>query len=136
MPFLLAALTAAGCGAGPRTSGGPELARGKELFGQKCGSCHVLRDAGTRGTIGPDLDAAFGAVREQGFAESTIRRVVRGQIANPLEETGTGQPGMPANLVTGADADAVAAYVTAVAGVADGATAGDTGASGGSDGRG
>jgi mono/diheme cytochrome c family protein len=28
----------------------------KQLFVQSCGSCHMLSDAGTSGTIGPDLD--------------------------------------------------------------------------------
>ena len=31
---------------------------GKELFETKCGSCHTLADAGTTGTIGPNLDQA------------------------------------------------------------------------------
>lgn len=91
-------------------------ARGKELFVERCGGCHVLADAGTTGTIGPSLDDSFGHAREQGFDESTIRDLVRGQIAYPVTETATGAPGMPANLVTGADAAAVAAYVAAAAG--------------------
>lgn len=28
-----------------------------ELSEPRCGACHVLKDAGTRGMIGPDLDA-------------------------------------------------------------------------------
>ena len=32
-------------------------AAGKEVFVANCGSCHTLADAGTTGTIGPDLDA-------------------------------------------------------------------------------
>ena len=28
----------------------------KALFAQQCGSCHTLADAGTSGTIGPNLD--------------------------------------------------------------------------------
>ena len=30
----------------------------KLLFESNCGSCHVLADAGTSGTIGPNLDQA------------------------------------------------------------------------------
>ena len=53
--------------------------KGKTLFVQQCGSCHTLADAGTRGVIGPNLDDAFHSVRvDQGFDESTIRDVVRG----------------------------------------------------------
>jgi cytochrome c oxidase subunit 2 len=83
----------------------------------KCGSCHTLAGAGTTGKVGPDLDAAFGPSREQGFKESTIRQIVRDQIHLPSPPQGSpGFPTMPANLVTGADADAVAAYVASVAG--------------------
>jgi mono/diheme cytochrome c family protein len=117
------------CGTGGLSEGG-DPARGRQLFiGQGgCGGCHTLADAGTRGTIGPDLDDAFAADRAQGFEESTIKEVVAGQIKFPLqgielEENGetrdvnpTGGPVMPANLVRGKDVDDVAAYVASVAG--------------------
>ena len=111
-----AAVVLAGCGTGglDRSS---NASGGKELFVDKCGSCHTLADAGTAGKIGPDLDASFGPSREQGFEESTIRQVVRDQIHLP--SPGNGEPGfpeMPADLVTGDDADAVSAYVASVAG--------------------
>jgi cytochrome c oxidase subunit 2 len=44
----------AGCGGAPR-----DMAKGKQLFVQNCGSCHTLADAGTNGTTGPDLDKAL-----------------------------------------------------------------------------
>jgi cytochrome c2 len=92
-------------------------AGGKELFVAKCGSCHTLADAGTTGKVGPDLDAAFSPSRSQGFKESTIRQVVRDQIAYPSPSEGDPAfPTMPANLVTGSDADTVAAYVASAAG--------------------
>jgi mono/diheme cytochrome c family protein len=115
---VIAALAATACGSGGLTPGG-DASRGKELFvgeGQ-CGSCHVLADAGTRGVIGPNLDDAFLQSRKDGLGEGTIRAVVRDQIAYPVEEPTTGAPGMPADLVTGEDADAVAAYVASVAGL-------------------
>ena len=115
---FVAALAATGCGSGGLSSSG-DAARGKELFvneGQ-CGSCHVLADAGTKGVIGPNLDDAFRQSREDGLGEATIRAVVRDQISYPVEEPATGSPGMPADLVTGEDADAVAAYVASVAGL-------------------
>jgi mono/diheme cytochrome c family protein len=31
-------------------------AQGKQVFTQSCGGCHTLKDAGTTGTVGPDLD--------------------------------------------------------------------------------
>jgi mono/diheme cytochrome c family protein len=115
---LIAALAATGCGSGGLTSGA-DAARGKELFlneGQ-CGSCHVLADAGSKGVIGPNLDDAFLQARHDGLGEATIRAVVRDQISYPVENPTTGSPGMPADLVTGEDADAVAAYVASVAGL-------------------
>jgi mono/diheme cytochrome c family protein len=92
-------------------------APGKPLFVEHCGSCHVLQDAGTTGTVGPNLDDVFGIVRKQGFDESTIRDVVRGQIAYPESDPVTGLPGMPANLVVGQEARDVAEYVAQCAGV-------------------
>ncbi len=118
---LAAAAAAAGCGSVARNAANEGSASaGKALFtgrGQ-CGGCHTLADAGTSGTAGPNLDDAFRTVRQQhGFKESTIRDVVRGQIAYPTSEPPSGEPGMPANLVTGTDADSVAAYVASVAGL-------------------
>jgi mono/diheme cytochrome c family protein len=116
-PGLALALTlfAAGCGTGGISEGG-DVARGKALFinGESgkpsCGSCHALRDAGTRGIPNyPNLDDAFSSVRRQGMKESTIQQVVRDQIE-------LANPPMPQNLVRGDDADAVAAYVAMCAG--------------------
>ena len=126
---VAAALLAAGCGAVPHLSasdGNPT--KGKSLFKNTCGSCHVLADAGTQGTIGPNLDSAFQSDKCQGFKESTIRDVVRGQIAYATNETGVAQnysgravnagpgTGMPDNLLRGQDARDVAVYVAKVAG--------------------
>jgi mono/diheme cytochrome c family protein len=127
----LVALATVGCGSEARLEEGEGVAaRGKQLFvegaggKQPCGSCHALADAGTIGGIGPNLDDAYRVLRtEHGFDESTIRDVVRGQIAYPtanppsLNEDGQENPGMPANLVTGQDAEDVAAYVASVAGL-------------------
>jgi cbb3-type cytochrome c oxidase subunit III len=104
----LAAIALAGCGTGGLANENADVSEGKLLFTQKCGSCHVLREAGTRGTIGPNLDEAFAGPRSEDFDESTIREVVRHQIDYPT-------PPMPENLVKGAAADAVADYVAEVA---------------------
>jgi cytochrome c2 len=121
----LIAFAAAGCGAGGLPESTDE-SRGKDLFNTaeaKCGSCHTLADAGARGTIGPNLDEAFAGPREQGFKESTIAAIVLDQIRYPTEGSG-----MPADLVEGDDADAVAAYVASVAGKeVEGGPAGGTG---------
>jgi mono/diheme cytochrome c family protein len=86
--------------------------RGKELFIEKCGACHALERAGTGGTAGPDLDAAFRRARADGLGADTIAGVVEQQILHP----GRGSR-MPAGLVTGDDAQNVAAYVAKVAAV-------------------
>jgi cytochrome c2 len=127
----LAALVVAGIAGGCGTGGvdkSTNVSNGKQLFVAKCGFCHTLADAGTTGTIGPNLDNAFASGRQQGFSQSTIRQVVRDQISfasPPAGQTpcpGTPKPGekcfptMPQNLVRGADAEAVAAYVSSVAG--------------------
>jgi mono/diheme cytochrome c family protein len=126
--IVLAALVAGGCGTtGLQADGAGDAQRGKELFVEKCGSCHVLADAGTRGVIGPNLDDAFGRARADGLGQSTIRSVVRGQIAYPVEEPPTGAAGMPANIVEGEDADSVAEYVSRVAGVETAAAPGGGG---------
>ncbi|HEX2015908.1 MAG TPA: c-type cytochrome [Solirubrobacteraceae bacterium] len=82
------------------------LIAGKQLFVAKCGSCHTLSRAGTKGTVGPDLDAAFARDLGEGFQRDTVRGVVHAQILNPGRGTA-----MPPNLVTGQKANDVAAYV-------------------------
>ena len=126
------AFTTAGCGTGGLSSGKADLSNGKKLFVEKCGSCHTLADAGTQGKIGPNLDDAFSGSREQGFAESTIRNVVHGQILFPVSNPSgldvglngveNRVTGMPAKLVEGDDANDVAAYVASVAGLPMGGT--------------
>jgi mono/diheme cytochrome c family protein len=112
---LLVAVLAAGCGSeGSPVSSGGNTSRGKQLFTSpeaRCGACHTLADAGARGTVGPNLDEAFAGSREEGFKESSIRAIVLDQIYYPTEGSG-----MPADLVTGDDAEDVAAYVADVAG--------------------
>jgi len=102
-------------------SSNPDLIQGKKLFAQKCGSCHVLNRAGTKGTVGPNLDLAFQQPLKDGMRRSGIRGVVHDQILYPpnfeLDEGGKrpdGSQPMPAKIVTGDDADNIAAYVASV----------------------
>jgi len=100
---LLVAFLLTGCGAVKRvTSGDPS--EGKKLFNDKCASCHTMADANSQGTIGPNLDDAFSSDKQQGFSLQTMADVVRGQIAYPEKP-------MPANLVSGEDADDVSVYI-------------------------
>jgi cytochrome c2 len=109
--FLGVAALSAGCGGETGIAKGGDVGQGKTLFVSKCGSCHKLADAGSTGTIGPDLDGAFAGPRAQHFKVSTIKQVVYDQIYHPAP-AGL----MPAKIVTGADAASVAAYVAEVAG--------------------
>ena len=96
---------------------GDNLVAGKKAFVAKCGSCHVLKRAGTTGVTGPNLDEAFQQARSTGFGQSTFKGIVHRQILQPARtgqtDPATGKAGakMPAKLYTGEDAEDVAAYV-------------------------
>jgi mono/diheme cytochrome c family protein len=60
----------------PAGEGDPEA--GKDVFAEAgCGTCHALADAGTTGTIGPDLDES------KPSAELAVERVTNGMGAMP-----------------------------------------------------
>jgi plastocyanin len=82
------------------------MVNGKKLFVAKCGSCHTLARANTKGIVGPNLDEAFREALHDGLGRDTIRGVVHSQILFP--ETGGS---MPKGLLSGQDAIDVAAYV-------------------------
>ena len=107
--IALAALVVAGCG---EVKGGDNanLIAGKKAFVAKCGSCHTLAHADTKGIVGPNLDKAFEASVQEGLERSTIRGVVEEQIKIPNPEGA-----MPKDLVSGSTAKDVAAYVASVA---------------------
>ena len=50
---------------------------GKTVFTANCGTCHTLSDAGTTGTVGPDLDASAPSL------DLVIDRVTNGQGGMP-----------------------------------------------------
>jgi uncharacterized cupredoxin-like copper-binding protein len=108
----LAALAAVGAAAGLSacsTQGGGgnvDPVAGKKLFVSKCGACHVLARAQTKGTTGPNLDQAFQQSLKDGMKRSGIRGAVHGWILHPNQNSV-----MPAKLVTGQDAYDVATYV-------------------------
>jgi mono/diheme cytochrome c family protein len=73
---------------------------GKQIFVVKCGGCHTLKDAGTSGTVGPNLDAlkpAFPIVKNQ---------VIHGGAAMPAFK----------GVLMDAQINAVAKYVSQHAG--------------------
>ena len=76
------AFVSSGCGVqtGVAGSGGADLAHGQQLFISTCGGCHTLAEAGTKGVIGPNLDAAYAQPRSNGFSDSSFEALVREQI--------------------------------------------------------
>ncbi len=109
-----AAAVAAGCDAQEDAN----RENGRNLFIEKCGTCHTLAEAATTANVGPNLDAAFADARASGMDTDTIEGVTQTQISNPREvDPEVTDQYMPANLVEGQDAEDVAAYVASVAGV-------------------
>jgi cytochrome c6 len=82
-------------------SGGGAAAEGKLIFTQTCGTCHTLKDAGTSGQVGPVLDQV---------------KPDKKRVLNAIKIGGTGSGAMPAGLLAGKEATAVAEYVSSVAG--------------------
>jgi mono/diheme cytochrome c family protein len=76
--------------------------KGKALFRQTCASCHSLAAVNARGVTGPNLDE--------------IGQVTKSRVLNAIRIGGTGDGRMPAHLLQGTNAQAVAAYVASVAG--------------------
>jgi mono/diheme cytochrome c family protein len=94
---------------GDQASAGPagttldaSATKGRELFAQHCSQCHTLKDAGTYGRVGPNLDN----LRPK--AALTLDAIKNGRAR--------GQGQMPAQLLEGDDAREVARYIEKVAG--------------------
>jgi cytochrome c6 len=73
---------------------------GKSIFTANCGSCHTLADAGTSGTVGPNLDDA------KPPKDLVVQRVTNGQGAMPSFK----------DSLDAAQIQAVADYVSSAAG--------------------
>jgi mono/diheme cytochrome c family protein len=75
-------------------------AQGKQVFSQQCGACHTLKDANTKGAVGPNLDDL-----------KPDQQTVQTQVTN-------GGAAMPAfkGQLSDAQIKAVAQYVSSVAG--------------------
>jgi mono/diheme cytochrome c family protein len=100
-PTSTSATPPAGGGGGAAGGGdAAALAAGRTVFTMNCASCHTLRDAGSTGTIGPNLDQLAPDL-------PTVQR----QVIN-------GGGGMPAfgGTLSRTDIDNVSRYVSAVAG--------------------
>ncbi len=94
---------------GDQASAGPSGSKlsasakeGRETFAARCAQCHILKDAGAIGRVGPNLDN----LRPK--AALTLDAIKNGRAR--------GQGQMPAQLIDGDEAKAVAAYIEKVAG--------------------
>jgi cytochrome c6 len=84
----------------PAPGGQGDAAAGREIFLANCGTCHTLADAGTTGTVGPDLDQSAPSY------ELAVDRVTNGQgIMPPFGDS-----------LTNEQIQDVAAYVSSAAG--------------------
>ena len=100
---------ATGCGTqGVQVSSDDPTHEGAEIFAQRCAGCHTLTPAGTEGSAnrservqGPDLDQ-----RKETMAD-VIYAIRNGGFSGAI---------MPQNIVVGADAQKVAAFVSKYAG--------------------
>jgi plastocyanin len=107
--LLALVFAAAGCGS-VKQSANADLIVGKQQFVAKCGACHVLARADTKGSVGPSLDEAFRSAVAEADGRDTIRGVVEHQVLFPNPE-GV----MPKDLVHGAVLTDIAAYVAEAA---------------------
>jgi plastocyanin len=103
---LLGALAISASGCAVKGADNANLIVGKQAFVAKCGSCHTMARAETKGVVGPDLDEVFRSSVAEGLQRNAVRTVVEGQVQNP-NIAGV----MPANLASGATLSDIAAYV-------------------------
>ncbi len=106
---VAAVAAATGCGTqGIQVSSDDPTHEGAEIFAQRCSGCHTLTPAGTEGSAnrservqGPNLDQ-----RHETMAD-VIYAIRNGGFSGAI---------MPQNIVVGADAQKVAAFVSKYAG--------------------
>lgn len=96
------------------------LQEGKHLFDINCGTCHTLYAAGTDGNFAPNLDELLAPAGppEGPNAEATIE-ATEGRVLNAIEngvDGSTTSGRMPAEIISGEQAEEVAKFVATTAG--------------------
>ncbi len=114
----LAALAAvlAGCGEGRHYAPSKEqttLRTGARLFHERCGGCHTLGAADSRGSKPTGQVAAGERTNGPNF---DVRKETREDVLFAIRNGGFSGAIMPANIVVGKDADAVALFLERYAG--------------------
>lgn len=101
---------AAGGGRTGGATGGDLAAAGRETFTANCGSCHTLADAGTNGTVGPDLTTALRGQDPASIREDIVdpdKRITSGYQAGVM-------PGNFAETLSADQIDGLVAYLASV----------------------
>jgi mono/diheme cytochrome c family protein len=114
--FVLGAAAVTACGSKGITldrgdRGDPDIARGAQLFAQRCGGCHTLDAAGTEGSTVSIADPE----RVDG-PNFNVRRERVADVLYAIRNGGFSGGIMPQNLVVGSDARDVAEFVAKYAG--------------------
>jgi cytochrome c551 len=104
--ILVPALVIASARDTKKAPGGVKLTaadeRGREIFAERCATCHTLAAANAVGKVGPNLDQLHPP---------------KALVLNAIQQgRARGQGQMPANLIDGQDAQEVSAFVAKVAG--------------------
>jgi plastocyanin len=103
---LLIALALATAGCAVKGADNANVILGKQEFVAKCGACHTLARADTKGIVGPNLDEVFRSSVAEGLQRNAVRTVVEGQVEHP-NSLGI----MPKGLASGATLSDIATYV-------------------------
>ena len=108
IPVVLAAALLGGCQSQEIEVDADSDERGAQLFAERCSGCHTLDAASSQGSK-PEGQVS-GGERTNGPNFNT-RKVLADDILFAIRNGGFSGAVMPANIVVGEDADAVAAFL-------------------------
>jgi mono/diheme cytochrome c family protein len=117
---VLTAAVLVGCGGEIEVSESDRTAyRGAVLFYERCSGCHTFKKANAYGS--KPLDQLQGGERTNG-PNFDVRKEDRDDVLFAIRNGGFSGAIMPANIVTGEEADAVADFVARYSGTGSGTT--------------
>jgi mono/diheme cytochrome c family protein len=123
------AVALGGCAASTNSSGSimiagdepPQIRRGAVLFRERCSGCHTFDAAGAQGS--KPLGQIGGGERTNG-PNFSVRREEREDVLYAIRNGGFSGAIMPANIVVGQDAEAIADFMAKYTGGAEPPTGG------------